>query len=151
MKSCFKFFIFAMLGVVMAGCTALAQQKTQGEMQRITTTIQMQGMSIPAQTMEVCVPAGDGGSSDPVDALRQNGYCQISNVNRSGNKISLDMKCKEPAMEGHMELETTGNTTRGTMTMKMEGQTMTTRYEITKLGKSCDVAAPKSAASPAKS
>ena len=98
-----KFFIFAMLTVV-AGCTASAQQKTQGETWRTTSTstIKMEGLSIPPQpqqTTEVCLPAGP----DPLEAMVQqqqmDGDCKtvekvylLANPDRSPEHFSIDPK-----------------------------------------------------------
>jgi len=137
MKSDLKLFILAMLCVVMAGGAVLAQQN--GETWRQKTSVEMQGFSMPAQTTEICVATGQ--NPDPAAMMRQQNNsdnCQITNQKQSGNKTSYDIKCTgKDAMEAHLELETIGNTMSGTMTAKTKDGPMTSKFEITKLGKAC--------------
>lgn len=137
MKSGLKFFILATL-VAVSGGAAAAQQDSQGEMWRMRVSMEMPGFSMPAQTMEICIPNDQ--SPDEAMMMQQNnqGNCQIVNLQRSGNKTSADIKCTgKDAMNGHFEIEMASDTIRGVMTASAEGVTMTTKYETTKLGKAC--------------
>ncbi|MDR0311669.1 MAG: DUF3617 domain-containing protein [Acidobacteriota bacterium] len=134
-----KLFIFAMSCVLLSAGTAAAQQKTQGETWRATTSIEMSGISIPPRTIEFCVPAENDA---PFEAMLQqnNDSCRIENLTRNGNKISADLKCSgRDAMEGHVEMEMLGDTMRGTMTTKTTEGAMTIKYETVRLGKACEV------------
>ena len=141
MKSVLTFLISAMIGVAVLGFaigrSSASAQNVKGETWRTTSSMEMQGISIPPVSIEVCVPVGD----DPLDAMmqQQDDSCLTANHKRSGNKISADLKCGGmAAMEGRLELETLGDTIRGTMTMKTPEGAMTTKIQSTKLGKACE-------------
>lgn len=142
MKSGLQFFIIIMLGFFITCVAASAQQ---GETWRVRTTTEMQGMTLPAQTMEQCFPVGSGNTTEVAMMMlrQQNDDCQISNLRQSGNMVSADVKCAigQNSLEGRMELEMFDDTMRGTMTAKVAGSAMTTKFENTKLGKACVVPA----------
>ena len=136
MKTGLKLFIFVMLGGVIA-VVAAAQQQT-GETWRMKMSMEMSDFSMPEQTSEVCVTAGQNPDDAMMRQQNNSGNCQTTNQKKSGNKTSADLKCTgKDAMEAHYEFETLGDTVRGTMTMKTSDGPMTAKYEMTKIGKPC--------------
>ncbi len=123
-----------------AASLALAQGATPGEKWRVKTSMQMSGMSMPGQTMEICKPV----DTDSVP-LKTDDNCQIYDVKRAGNTQSFKMRCTgEEAMEGSAEFTYLGaDRYQGKMLMNMRGETMTMAYEGQKLGGTCDAGAMK--------
>jgi len=143
MKLGLKLFIFAVM--IGAACCTLFAQEDKGEKWSMKISVSMMGFSMPAQTSEVCLPANQ--SPDEAMMQQQNigGDCQISNLQRSGNKTSADIKCGgKDKMEGRFEIETAADTTRGTMTAKTSDGEMVMKYDMTRLKQECvPQAAPK--------
>jgi hypothetical protein len=129
---------------LLLGCTAaslaLAQGATPGEKWRVTTTMQMSGMSMPGQTMEICKPT----SADAVP-VKTDDNCEIYDVRRSGNSQSFKMRCSgDEPVEGSAEFTYLGaDRYQGKMLMKTSGNTMTMAYEGQRLGGACDAGAMK--------
>lgn len=123
-----------------AASLALAQGATPGEKWRIKTTMQMSGMSMPGQTMEICKPT----DADAVP-VKTDDNCQVYDVKRAGNTQSFKMRCTgEEPVEGSAEFTYLGSDRyQGKMLMKMRGETMTMDYEGQKLGGACDAGALK--------
>lgn len=125
-----------------------AQKKAPGELWRHTVSMEMQGMSMPGQTSEVCVPKGKEKESA---ALPERSDCRIYDAQQSGNRYTAKFECtgKDP-MRGSMETIQEGDRIRGKMTMQSDGDTMTMRYDMQRLNKACEVpqAPPPVAAAP---
>lgn len=138
MKPQMKYVLLASLACAVAGGLAVAQQKIQGEKWRTKMSMESEGFSMPARTMEVCVPQGK-----PEEAVmaQQEGNCSVSNMKTVGNKTSADIKCTgKDAMSGHWEMEKLSETSaRGTMDAKTAEMTMKMKYEYTRLGQACEV------------
>jgi hypothetical protein len=119
---------------------ALAQGATPGEKWRVTTTMQMSGMTMPGQTMDFCKPT----SADALP-MKTDDQCQIYDMKRTGNSQSFKMRCSgEEPMEGAAEFTYLGTDRyQGKMLMKMRGDTMTMAYEGQKIGGACDAGAMK--------
>lgn len=122
--------------------TALAAPAAQnGVKWRVTTSMSMQGMTIPAQSAEVCQPL----NSDQTAMMSrdQDHNCTISNHRRTGNTESFDMRCTgEQDMQGHMEITHLGpDHYRGRMRATSREGTFDMNYEGKKLGGSCDAGA----------
>ena len=113
---------------------ALAQGSPDGEKWKVTSTMQMSGMSMPGSTAEICKQPGE--DNVPVKA---DDNCRIYDVKRTGNVQSFKMKCTgEEAMEGSAQFTYLGpDHYQGKMTVNMQGETMTMNYEGRKLGR-CD-------------
>lgn len=128
-----------LLGCV-ATSLALAQGATPGEKWRVKTSMQMSGMSMPGQTMEICKPT----DTDSVP-MKTDDNCQIYDVKRTGNTQSFKMRCTgEEPVEGSAEFTYLGaDRYQGKMLMNMRGETMTMAYEGQKLGGACDAGALK--------
>jgi hypothetical protein len=128
--------------------TASAQPKAPGELWRHTMSMEMQGMQMPGQTSEVCVPKGKEKESA---GLAGRSDCRIYDTQQSGTRFAAKFECrgKEP-MRGSMETIQEGDRIRGTMSMESDGEKMTMRYDMQRLGTACEVpqAPPVVAAAP---
>jgi hypothetical protein len=113
---------------------AVAADTPQGEKWKITSSMQMAGMSMPPQSAEVCKEPGD--DKVPVKTEKN---CEVYDVKRSGNTQSFKMRCTgKDAMEGSGEFTYLGKDSyKGKMQVKAQGETMTMAYEGQKLG-ACD-------------
>lgn len=124
----------ALLLLTCAG-TSLAQAKDTipGEKWKVTTSMQMSGMSMPGTSSEICKQPGD----DAVPVKTEDN-CQIYDMQRSGNVQSFKMRCTgEPSMEGSMQLTYQGDRYQGKMDMTTQGEHMVVNYQGQKLG-ACD-------------
>lgn len=113
---------------------ALAQGTVEGEKWKITSSMQMSGMSLPGNSSEICKQPGE----DAVPIKTENN-CEIYDVNRSGNVQSFKMRCTgEHAAEGSAQFTYLGpDHYQGKMQITTQGETMNMTYEGQKLGK-CD-------------
>lgn len=135
-----KVILLATLACAAVGATALAQQKVAGEKWRMKMSMQAEGFTMPARTVEMCLPVGKTQEAMLNQSSQENSNCSVSNYRQSGNKFSADMKCTgKDAMEGHVEMEQLGpDSTRGTMSAKTAEGSMKMQYEYTKLGGACE-------------
>jgi hypothetical protein len=126
--------VCALLLLTCAGTSLALAQGIQGEKWKVTNQMQMGGMSMPAQSSEICKQPGD--DSVPV---RTDGDCQVYDNKRSGNVQSFKMRCTgEQPVEGSAQLTYVGpDHYTGKMEMKTGGETMVMNYEGQKLGQ-CD-------------
>jgi Protein of unknown function (DUF3617) len=131
MNSKLLYLLLALFGVVSA---TSAENAATGEKWRVTTTMQMQGMSMPGNTSEVCKAAGN--EELPIQPDKN---CQITDAKRVGNTQSFKMRCTgKEAMEGSGELTYLGpDRYKGKMQVNVGGGQMTMAYEGQKLG-ACD-------------
>lgn len=141
MKPTMKYIVLGTIACALASGAALAQKTVQGEMWRTKMSMQSQGFSMPARTMEVCMPPGKPEEAAIKQNQDQNSNCTISNFRQSGNKTSADIKCTgSGAMEGHWEIEKLSETSmRGKMDAKTADGDMSMQYEYTRLGAACEV------------
>lgn len=102
----------------------------------MTTKIEMPGMTMPAQTNQVCSPKGKANES----MVPQDSDCKMTESKRSGNKSTFKMVCNSPEpMTGTGEFVTDGpNAYHGKMHMtgKVNGEPMdmTTTYSSKRIG-----------------
>jgi hypothetical protein len=102
--------------------------------------MEMNGMKMPGQTTDVCVPIAQ--RQEALSSPPEN--CEMYDMKQSGNRFSAKMRCTgENAGEGSIESISEGpdkmrNNMR--MTMKNGGMTMAMSSEMTKLPGSCDAA-----------
>lgn len=113
---------------------AMAQGSVEGEKWKITSSMQMAGMSMPGMSSEICKQPGE--DSAPI---KTEDNCQIYDMKRSGNVQSFKMRCTgKDAMEGSAQFTYLGSERyQGKMEMTTQGETMVMNYEGQKLGK-CD-------------
>lgn len=119
---------------------APASAANTGVTWRITTSMSMQGMSIPGQSTEVCQPLN---APTTVPAANQDSNCSVTNHRRTGNTETFDMRCTgEEPMQGRMEITHLGpDHYRGRMRATTAEGTVEFAYEGRKLGRSCDAGA----------
>lgn len=116
--------------------TSLAvAQSTPGEKWKITSSMQMAGMSMPGQSSEICKEPGQDAAP-----IRTDDNCQIYDMKRSGNEQSFKMRCTgKDAAEGSARFTYLGpDHYQGKMEMTADGQTMVINYEGKKLAGVCD-------------
>lgn len=125
--------VCALLLLTCAG-TALAQDAVQGEKWRVTSSMQMAGMSMPGMSSEICKEPG--ADTAPIKT-EQN--CEIYDMQRNGNVQSFKMRCTgKDAVEGSAQFTYLGSDRyQGRMEMTSQGETMVMNYEGQKLG-TCD-------------
>ena len=127
-----------LVSALLLTCTGLsmaaAAETPQGEKWKITTTLQMSGMSMPGQSTEVCKQPGD--DTVPVKTEKN---CEVYDVKRTGNTQTFKMRCTgKDAMEGSAELTyLSKDSYKGKMQVKAQGAEMTMAYDGQKLG-ACD-------------
>lgn len=127
--------LVALLAAQAAGAAQPGLKTVPGEKWQTKTSMQMPGMTMPATTAEVCLPVGRASAEE---ASKPQGECSYTNVKRSGNKFSADLKCRgKDAMEGSVEFTSEANRTTGRMLMKTGGETMTMNIETVKIGGAC--------------
>jgi hypothetical protein len=126
----------AVAGLLTACMTAgtiagAADAAPAGERWRVTTSMQMMGMQMPGQTMEICKEAG--GDTPPIQMQKN---CEMQNSKRSGNTLRFHMICTgKEAMEAEGESTILGpDHSRTVMHMKMAQGEMTMNSESQKLG-----------------
>ena len=104
-------------------CNASAQGKD--ELWDMTVKMDMAGMpSMPAQSHRICKPAG----KNDENLIPQKENCKISDVKRSGNKLSFKMACDQDGSKftGTGEMTSGPDSMNGIMKMKgtMDGESM---------------------------
>jgi hypothetical protein len=126
--------LLRLAALALCGVSAAASAQTTGEKWRVTTSMQMQGMSMPGRTSEICKTSG---SDEPPMQTEKN--CQMYDAKRSGNTQTFKMRCTgKDAMEGTAEFTYLGpDHYKGAMQVGAQGQQMTMTYEGQKLG-ACD-------------
>ncbi len=108
-----------------------------GVLWEVTSQMDMQGMpmSPPPSTAKVCA-ARDSDQPPPPPPGQT---CTMTNVQRSGSRLSWDAHCKgEMEMTGHGEITyDSPDSYRGEIRFSADGVTMTTRLSGRKIG-TCD-------------
>jgi hypothetical protein len=130
MRFSFPALMFCSLAAVFSAST----QAAEGESWEYSSTMKMEGMSLPAMKTKVCQEAG---WKTPPRSDNQS-QCQVKDYQKNGNKMSWKMECPEGSGRGEITLlgsdKFTGftefNSEDGKMRMDMSGR---------KLG-SCDTA-----------
>jgi hypothetical protein len=129
----------AFLAILGAQVVALADDKPAGEMWQQTMSMEMAGMSMPPRSMQLCVPAGkaDEALSKP-QGPGMGDNCSVQDAKREGNKFSAKFICTgQQAVQGTVESIFEGDHAKTTMTVQMNGQTMTMKTDSQKLGTPC--------------
>jgi|GEM_PF-3051090 len=125
----------------LASAAVVAQAPVPGEKWRTTTSMEMEGMTLPAQTRETCVPTGK--AAEALSAPTQDN-CEVYDVTRGSNRFAAKVRCSgKDAFEGTIEQLADGpDKYRGTMKMRSaDGDEMTMRIASAKLPGACDAAA----------
>lgn len=117
-----------------AGTSLALAQNPPGEKWKITSSMQMSGMTMPAMSSEICKEPGD--ESVPV---KQDKNCEVYDISRTGNTQRFKMRCTgKESMEGSGEFTYLGpDHYQGKMLVSTQGETMTMNMEGRKIG-ACD-------------
>ena len=117
-----------------AGTSLAMAQNVPGEKWKITSTMQMGGMSMPGMNSEICKQPGD--ESVPI---KTEDNCTVYDNKRVGNVQSFKMRCTgKDAMEGSAQFTYLGaDHYQGKMQVTTQGETMNMNYEGRKIG-ACD-------------
>jgi hypothetical protein len=134
MKHKWHVLLLTCAGASLAFAHPASAQSVAGEKWKISTSMQMSGMSMPGRSSEVCKQPGD--DSVPIQTEKN---CQVYDIARNGNVQTFKMRCTgKDAMEGSAELTYLGpDHYKGKMQVNTQGETMTMAYEGQKLGP-CD-------------
>jgi hypothetical protein len=97
--------------------------------------MQMAGFSMPAQKAKVCLPKK--GLEEPPRNARDDGKCEMTEVKRTGSRMTWKMKCKDGST-GEGDITSTPDSFDGTMTMLTQGQEMHMKMKGKKVGGDCD-------------
>jgi hypothetical protein len=118
---------------------ASAPKKVPGEKWKQTISMQAAGMSLPARTLEMCLPKGkeQEAASRP---QQEQGNCSIYDTKQSGNTFSAKMRCTgKDAMEGDIETVNHGaDHISGTTRMRGKDMEMTMKFDTQRLGTACE-------------
>jgi len=108
-----------------------------GDRYRVTTKMQMAGMSMPGKPVEVCTAHANPVSEQ---AIPKDKDCDVQNFRIEGGKASYHVVCTgKNAMTGDGEMETLPDGYRGSMKAQVQGQQITMSYEGKRIG-GCDYA-----------
>jgi len=108
-----------------------------GDRYRVTTKMQMAGMSMPGKPVEVCTAHAKPVSEQ---AIPKDKDCDVQNFRIDGSKASYHIVCTgKNAMTGDGEMETLADGYRGSMKAQVQGQQITMSYEGQRIG-GCDYA-----------
>lgn len=120
-------------------CTAVVATAApdSGDRYRVTTKMQMAGMSMPAKPVEVCTAHAQPVSEQ---AIPKDKDCDVQNFRIEGSKASYHIVCTgKNAMTGDGEMETLPDGYRGSIKAQVQGQQVTMSYEGKRIG-GCDYA-----------
>ncbi len=133
----------AALALALLPSAARAGDTEPGTYWEQTVEMQMQGMSMPAQSQKVCLPKA-GISEPPKPGPGNDKSCEMTDVKRDGPKMTWKMKCTgKNAMTGEGELVSSKDGYTGKMDMHMAQGDMTMKMKGKLLGGDCDAAAVK--------
>ncbi len=97
--------------------------------------MQMAGFSMPAQKSKVCLPKK--GLEEPPRSAKDDGKCEMTDVKRSGSRMTWKMKCKD-GTTGEGDITSGPDSFDGTMTMRTQGQEALMKMKGRKVGGDCD-------------
>lgn len=128
------------LVAAVAFCSSItaAAAPDSGDRYRVTTTMQMAGMSMPAgKPVEVCTAKAQPVSQQ---AIPKDKDCDVQDFRIEGSKASYHIVCTgKNAMTGDGTMETLPDGYRGSMKAQVQGQSITMNYEGKRIG-GCDYA-----------
>jgi len=102
------------------------------ELWDVTMKMEMAGMSMPAQTQQVCKPKGD---RDPAKAGPKDSDCKVVDSKQSGNRSTWKMVCTKPnAMTINGDMTYSGDAYQGTMKVTGSDMDMTQNIAGKKIG-----------------
>jgi Protein of unknown function (DUF3617) len=124
------------IGIWVTGAVPSFAQTGPDNLWEVTSSMAMEGMTMPGMTTQVCAKAGE---SDRLMPPMQ-GDCQITDRNTVGNRTTFRVTCTgKDAMSGTGEMTTGPSGYQGIMRLsaKMDGETtnVTTQYSGRLVGK----------------
>lgn len=120
---------------------ALAQEP--GETWEVTTEMQAAGMSMPANTQQVCSPKN--APADTPEGVPTQENCEVYDVQRTGTSMRWKIRCAgDPPTSGSGEMHYPDKDNyNGQMHMKVGGDEMQMKMRGRRLGTACDAGAVK--------
>jgi hypothetical protein len=109
--------------------------KEQGVYWEQSVEMQMAGFSMPAQTTKVCL--SKKGLEEPPRNAKDDGKCEMTDVKRTGSRMTWKMKCKDGST-GEGDITSGPDSFDGKMTMRTQGQEVFMKMKGKKLGGDCD-------------
>lgn len=127
----------AVLAAVLCGTAIGAAAADSGDRYRVTTRMQMAGMTMPVRPVEVCTARAQPVSEQAIPKEKD---CQVQDFRIQGGKASYRIVCTGTnAMTGDGEMESLPDGYRGSMKVLAQGEPMTMSYEGKRIG-TCDYA-----------
>ncbi len=129
----------ALLAIVGAQVAALADDAPAGETWQVTMSMQMAGMSMPPRSTQVCVPKGKAKETlSKPQGPGMGDNCTVQDVTQDGAHYSAKFMCTgKQAMQGTVDTTVSADHAKTTLTMQMNGQTMTMLNDSHKVGTPC--------------
>lgn len=124
----------ALLALLSVTAPAAAEGGAPGVYWEQSIEMQMAGFSMPAQTIQVCMPKGTW--EEPPKAGPDDD-CQLSEVKRTGSRMTWKVRCKD-GTSGTGDLTYAPASFQGTMIMQTGGQTLRMAMKGKKVGGDCD-------------
>ncbi|GAA0587659.1 DUF3617 domain-containing protein [Caenispirillum bisanense] len=114
-----------------------------GETWQVSTAMTMEGMAMPPQVSQVCLPKGAGAEAAP-KGVPADQDCRLSDSRTVGATTTMTIVCSGPEpMTGTIESTVEGpDAYRTVMKMEMEGVPVTVTSSGRRLGQPCEAAAP---------
>jgi hypothetical protein len=129
----------ACLAILGAQLVALADDAPAGETWQVTMSMQMAGMTMPPRTMQVCIPKGRAQESlSKPQGPGMGDNCSIQDASHDGSHYSAKFMCTgKQAVQGTVDTVVEGGHAKTTMTMQVNGQTMTMINDSQNTGTAC--------------
>lgn len=118
-----------------SGRAADALPKEPGVYWEQSVEMQMAGFAMPAQTSKVCLPKK--GLEEPPRNARDDGKCEMTDVKRTGARMTWKMRCKD-GTTGEGDITSGPDSFDGTMVMRTQGNEMNMKMKGRKVGGDCD-------------
>ncbi len=134
-------FAVVVTGLALSAAAAAQQMPRQDGRWKVQIQMQLPNMptALPPMTMEQCLTPED--VKDPMQTVprtgpgTQGGDCKMTDYQVAGSKVTWKMECTgSTAMTGTGEMVYADNAYAGTMTMNVQGQTMTAKVNGVRLG-----------------
>lgn len=123
--------------VLFFAAAAAAAAPDSGDRYRVTTTMRMAGMAMPASSTEVCTARAQPVSEQSIPRDKD---CVVQNFRVQGSKATYHIVCTgKNAMTGDGEMETLADGYRGSINAQVDGETISMSYQGKRIG-ACDYA-----------
>lgn len=126
------FTLFAVL--LLIPLLAVAGQQKAGKW-KVTIETDMPGMPMKMKPITTTVCLTDKDVEDPSKAMGEmKSDCKISDLKTTGNTVSYSISCPSQKMTGKAEFTFSDTSYQGTMSVKIDEQSMTQKYAGQHLG-----------------